>query len=97
MKYLSLILVVDLFLTATLQGQNPSVVPTFECAGFYWKTAQDGPCTIRYKEKIQKDWNNGLELVYDVRDGEYRGSIVGLKPNTTYQAELTAGKSTKVH
>lgn len=94
MKHSS-ILISALFLTISLQAQNPSVVPTYECAGFYWKTPQDGPCAIRYKEKSQKDWKNGLDLVYDSRDGEYRGSIVGLKTATEYQAELVAGKSKK--
>ncbi len=83
------------FDVSLISGQNPSVVPTYECAGFYWHTPQDGPCTITYKEKSQKDWKKGLDLVYDSRDGEYRGSIFNLSPNTAYQAELVSGKSRK--
>ena len=76
--------------------QNPYIISTYECAGLYWKTAQAGSCAIRYREKSQKEWSTGLDLVYDNRDGEYRGSIIALKPNTSYQAELTAGKTIKV-
>jgi hypothetical protein len=88
-----IILVINLCLVS---AQNPSVVSTFECAGFYWKIPEDATCSIRYKEKSQKDWKSGLDLVYDSRDGEYRGSIIGLKPGTSYQAELTSGKNRKV-
>lgn len=74
--------------------QNPYAVPTFECAGLYWKVQESGPCTIRYKEESGRMWRNGLDLVYDQRDGEYRGSIIGLSPNTGYMAEL-ANKNSK--
>ncbi len=77
-------------------GRNPYAVPTFECAGIYWKTGEDGPCKIRYKENAENAWKEGLGLVYDARDGEYRGSIVGLHPNTDYQVELT-NENAKAH
>ncbi len=73
--------------------RNPYSVATFECAGLYWKTQDDGICKIRYKEVGKDSWKEGLDLVYDLRDGEYRGSIVGLKPNTEYQAELATSAS----
>ena len=68
--------------------KNPYAVPTYECAGIYFKTPEAGPCRIRYKELNAKSWNNGLDLVYDSRDGEYRGSIINLKPGIEYEAEL---------
>ena len=82
-----------------LHGQNisgqsdPVAVTTFECAGIYWEAPDAGICRIRYRETTGSDWTTGIDLVYDSRDGEYRGSIVGLRPGTGYQAELTAGKS----
>jgi hypothetical protein len=75
---------------------NPNAITTFECAGLYWKTPEDGACKIRYKEAKSNAWKEGLELVYDSRDNEYRGSIIGLIPNTEYQAELTSS-SAKSH
>jgi len=72
---------------------NPYSVTTFECAAVYWKVKEDGPCKIRYREETGNNWKNGLDLVYDNRDGEYRGSIVGLTPNTGYQVELSDNTS----
>ena len=68
-------------------------VPTFECAGLYWKVPQGGPCKVKYREESGKTWENGLDLTYDARDGEYRGSIVGLRPGTAYQVELSNNNS----
>ncbi len=73
--------------------QNLYIITTFECAGMYWKVDEGGPCNVKYKEKSENTWRDGLDLVYDARDGEYRGSIVGLKPNTGYQVELSNSKS----
>ncbi len=69
------------------------MVPTYECAGFYWKTAEDGHCKIKYRKESENIWKNGMDLVYDSRDGEYRGSIVGLSPDTGYQVELSNNNS----
>ncbi len=68
-------------------------VPTFECAGLYWKTIEGGPCKIRYREESGRTWKDGLDLAYDPRDGEYRGSIIGLSPDTGYQVELSDNNS----
>jgi len=73
----------------SVKSQNPYAVSTFECAGIYWKIQEGGPCMVRYREESGGIWKNALDLVYDKRDGEYRGSIVGLIPNTVYQAELS--------
>jgi hypothetical protein len=75
------------------QNENPYCVTTFECAGLYWKTKDDGACKIRYREAKTAKWKDGFELVYDSRDGEYRGSIINLKPATDYEAELSAASS----
>lgn len=75
---------------------NPSAVTTFECAGIYWKTPDAGQCKVQYREKSGSEWKGCIDLVYDSRDGEYRGSIVGLKPATEYQAELTSGKTKSI-
>jgi hypothetical protein len=75
---------------ATTSGkENPYAVATFECAGIYWKTSKEGSCSIRYRKAGDGPWTEGLELVYDSRDGEYRGSVVSLKPGTQYEAELS--------
>jgi hypothetical protein len=67
---------------------NPAAIPTYECAGIYWKTPEAGACKIRYKDDKATTWKNGFDLVYDSRQGEYRGSIINLVSNTAYQVEL---------
>lgn len=74
-------------------GLKSRIVPTYECAGIYWKVQEDGSCQLKYKESTENQWKEGLDLVYDAREGEYRGSIIGLRPNTAYQAELSLGSS----
>jgi hypothetical protein len=98
----ALIIILTDLLIATLSSAqtasipNPYAVATFECAGFYWKTDSAALCTVRYREKTSADWKTGLDLVYDSRDREYRGSITGLKVNTSYEAELHAGDLRKL-
>lgn len=103
MKRILLLLAValpGLFITPHGLGQTPSgnelnpfIIPTYECAGIYWRIPQDGACKLRYRENNETQWREGLDLVYDARDGEYRGSIVGLNPNAAYQVELSVNSS----
>ena len=75
----------------TASTENPRAICTYECAGLYWRLAEVGACRVRYAEAGSRSWRNGLDLVYDSRDGEYRGSLVGLRPATRYRVELAAG------
>lgn len=72
---------------------NPYTVATYECAGLYWTTPKLGNCTVKYKTPAESTWTQGLDLVYDERDGQYRGSIIGLEPDTEYQVELSNGQA----
>ncbi len=67
---------------------NAQAVPTYECIGLYFKSPDTGECYVRFKEKGASTWREGYSLVYDPRDQEYRGSIVGLKSNTTYDIRI---------
>ena len=71
--------------------RNPYAVATYENASVYWKTPEAGACHVRFKPVKDKVWTNALDLVYDSRQGEYRGSIVGLAANSEYQVELSSG------
>mgnify|MGYP003662759732 CR=1 FL=1 len=71
------------------------VVATFESGGLYWKAefgSHQLPCELRYRIKGTKEWREGFPLWFDSRDhswdGEYRGSIVHLRPGTEYEAEV---------
>lgn len=66
-----------------------SAIATYECIGLYFKSPNLGECHVRFKGKNASTWREGYPLVYDPRDQEYRGSIVGLKANTTYDIRIT--------
>ena len=89
------VILTGIFQLPVLEGQqtpdkkiNPYAVTTYECAGIYWKIAEDGPCRIKYRVGGTGQWKDGLDMVYDKRDGEYRGSVIGLKPDTGYEIGL---------
>lgn len=98
-KYLSLLFVMLILAASGIsrelcaQANNPNAVCTFECAGFYWKTPESGACNVRYKEVKSNTWRTGLDLDFDSRDGEYRGSVINLAPGTEYQAEFTTSSA----
>jgi hypothetical protein len=50
-----------------------------------------GECTVQFRRAGTEPWQPALNLVYDPRDLEYRGSIVGLAPDTGYEVRLGAG------
>ncbi|MFH1715931.1 MAG: right-handed parallel beta-helix repeat-containing protein [Planctomycetota bacterium] len=95
----NLLLVVLLFTTvnvSSLCGAGESdfhAVATYECVGLYFKSPDLGACNIRFREEGTSTWREGYPLAYDPRDNEYRGSIVGLKPGTSYGVKITLGNS----
>ncbi|MRI01751.1 hypothetical protein GH721_14510 [Kriegella sp. EG-1] len=78
-------------------NNNPYAVSTYENIGLYWTTAQSGTCSVAYKIAKSKTWQKGLDLVFDARSKQYRGSIINLLPATTYEVKLsTSASSTKL-
>lgn len=70
-------------------------IPTFECLGLYVPSPTDqGPCQVRYRSDDNAPWREALPLVYDELDHQYRGSLVGLTPDTAYSIELQCGDRT---
>lgn len=67
-------------------------VATYECLGLTWRTNEAGECRVSYQVMGTEAWVPVLGLVYDPRDGEYRGSIVGLKADTAYRVKLQVGE-----
>ncbi len=74
-----------------------SLVPTFHCISIYWSPAQGGSddeVSVRFREAGEKPWRVGLPLrsnpvaTSECR-ADYRGSLVNLKPATTYEIALT--------
>lgn len=71
-------------------------VSTFNSIGIYWSPAAGdslNTCTVKYRKSGQQSWNDALDLWYDSRDRQYRGSIVNLDPGTTYTIQLKLNSS----
>lgn len=67
-------------------------VPTFESLGLYYNRAlAKDACRVHYRAEGAAEWREGYPLVYDQRERQYRGSLVGLKPDTRYDIRLEAG------
>ena len=80
--------------SGSAQGASPPAwaVPTFESLGLYYNLAARQPsCQVRYRAAGAAEWRAGYPLVYDEREHQYRGSLVGLSPDTAYDIQLTAG------
>lgn len=67
-------------------------VPTFESLGLYYSQplAADS-CQVRYRNANTTSWQEGYPLVYDQRAKQWRGSLVGLTPDTLYDIRLESG------
>jgi len=89
-----------LLLAALSAGATPSfnsadewnAVPTFNSIGLYWAPAGGGSTVsaqVLFREAGMGGFRQGVDLWYDDRNAEYRGSIVELKPNTAYDIKLT--------
>jgi hypothetical protein len=80
------------FIAASLAAQSaPEALPTFHSMGLYWTPptgAANIECFVRYRETSQKNFREAQSLWFDVKTGQYRGSVVHLKPATQYDFEL---------
>lgn len=70
----------------------PATEPTFHCIGVYAPVAGDAnknaTCVPYYRKKGAAEWREGHPLVGVHHDGEFRGSLVGLTPGTTYEIRM---------
>ena len=80
--------------SAMPEEEGPAwAVPTFECLGLYCNSPEErGECRVQFRQADEPSWQKALPLVYDPRDRQYRGSLVGLKPDTEYLVRLDCGK-----
>jgi hypothetical protein len=76
--------------------EDTYTVSTFECISVYYKSSNVGVCNVFYNKQNDKTWRQALDLIYDNKDEEYRGSIVGLMPNTSYQIKLLCQGKEKI-
>lgn len=76
------------------QGGAPVAIATYEAASLYWKSNDAGACQVHYRPAGESEWREALAPVYDAKDAEYRGSLVGLSPDQAYEVRLSAGGRT---
>jgi Right handed beta helix region len=74
------------------------VVATFNSIGVYalyqGVLPPEAQCEVRYRGDGNEAWLNGITLVRDVITQEFRGSLLNLMPNTSYEVECSIGKPT---
>src|SRR5688572_5445722 len=76
---------------AMLAADGPaSAVPTFESLSLYYNRPVAKECKVHYRVAGAPSWREGYPLVYDERERQYRGSLVGLTSNTLYDIRLEA-------
>src|SRR5205085_12230670 len=65
-------------------------VPTFESIGLYW-TPPSNPgagCPVIFRKAGDSAWRQGVDMWYDARNNECRGSLVLLEPGTDYEIQF---------
>ncbi|MBT4822672.1 MAG: hypothetical protein HON70_43595, partial [Lentisphaerae bacterium] len=69
-------------------------VPTFRSISLYTPFAHDAnanaECGVRYRVHGTEAWHRGMDLIRSTEEAEFRGSLLQLQPDTTYEIELTA-------
>ena len=74
-----------------IDSNGVRAVPTYEAAGLYWSNAGANSltgCEVKFRKSGDANWSQGLAMWFDARNGECRGSIVGLANGTTYEAQM---------
>jgi len=78
---------------AALWLSTAEAVPTFNSIGLYVRYRGDvnasGACRVQFREQGAEAWRHGMDLEPCREDGEFRGSLLLLKPGTTYEIELS--------
>lgn len=82
---------------ALLLASGPTAVPTFHCLGLYWSPPGGGTnrqVFVQFRQQGTTQWREGLPMKYnpiektDLDLADYRGSIVHLTADTTYEVRL---------
>jgi hypothetical protein len=84
-------------LPTIMQAGSARATPTFNSIGISWSPpngSQSAVGEVLYRKAGEAEWHNGYPLWFDSRNSEYRGSLVQLQPNTTYEIWLTLKGST---
>ena len=85
-------LLLSILVPAASLAAAPSAVPTFHSIGLYWSPqggSESNAARVEFRKSGTSDWRRGLDLWFDARNGEYRGSLVELDPGSAYEIRLS--------
>jgi len=88
MRFLRTLALVALPLAA---NAAPSAVSTFHSIGLYWSPeggSESNAARVEFRASGSAEWRQGLDLWFDARNREYRGSLVELEPGTAYEVRI---------
>jgi hypothetical protein len=82
---------------AELSKREATCVSTFHCLSVYWSPEGGAPekkVFLKFRESSETGWREGLAMLFNPVKvpeckGDYRGSIVNLKPGTSYEVALS--------
>jgi hypothetical protein len=89
MRLLALLLIL---IPAASLAAAPRAVPTFHSIGLYWSPqggSEANAARVEFRKSGTSAWRQGLDLWFDARNGEYRGSLVELDPGSAYEIKLS--------
>ena len=96
---LSIVLISSAQAKKPVPPSPPRAVATFESVGLYWAPGSNpgtAGCKLQYRRAGDATWRPALNLWYDSRNGECRGSVVRLSPATAYEFQLSVGTQAPV-
>ena len=99
LKIIAAILGIGAIGSPAVHAAAPFSVPTYHCLSVYWTpTNNEGgePVSIKYRVTGEQTWHNGYPMVYNPVaspsvKADYRGSLVNLQPDTSYDISLQVG------
>jgi hypothetical protein len=87
MRFLAL----AVMLASTAAVAAPTGISTFHSISLYWSPeggAESNAARVEFRKRGDGAWRRGLDLWFDARNGEYRGSLVELEPDSAYEVKL---------
>ena len=90
------------------RADEPATRSTYNCISIYWTRPAAASCEMRFQREGEVNWNAAQNLYWDgvsgvgasdrhpAQQGQFRGSIVNLKPGTRHRVRLlVAGEPAK--
>ncbi len=84
----SLLIIIFALAYQLLSGADLRVKPTFSSCGIYLLSNKASECRLLFKKTNEPEWKTAFAPVYDELNREYRGSIVRLDENTSYNVKI---------